>query len=317
MQRMFVKRKKVVPHLLVDSQAPLLEVRNLSIEFKEYRRGLHETRATVIKELDIVVQKGEILAVVGASGSGKTLLASAILGLLPENAFLQGNIKFKGVEITEENIESFRGQHITLIPQSINALNPLKKTGKQVNANFHQIFNRLQLSEQAGNYYPFQLSGGMARRVLAASAFASSAELIIADEPTPGLDPVALKETIHFLKELSTEGRGIILITHDIETALLIADRIAVFYGGQVVEITRASSFTGQGKELRHPYTKALWKALPQNGFIPLPGHHPLLEDNYKGCSFHQRCPVARSDCASKNPEAQLFDEEMVRCLYA
>ncbi len=227
----------------------------------------------VIKKLNITIHEGEIVAVVGASGSGKSLLANAILGILPDHAITHGTLLYKG-----ENIkEVLRGKEISIIPQSIHSLNPLMKTGKQVQGVIHQsdrkvvqqdIFERVGLPEDAENKYPFELSGGMARRVLAAAAMVSPAELIIADEPTPGLDPKVLKETISLLKQLAREGKGIMFISHDIDTALTIADKVVVFYKGETIESADAAAFSGKGERLRHPYSKALWNRLPRNEFF-------------------------------------------------
>ncbi|MBA4601835.1 ABC transporter ATP-binding protein [Thermoactinomyces mirandus] len=319
------QKEEPLPDLLEKDQ-PLLEVKDLSLSFRQYREGLRETDLQVISKLDITLYKKEIVAVVGASGSGKSLLASAILGLLPENAFLRGTINFKGKPLSPERQEHLRGEEISLIPQSVSALDPLMKTGKQVQAVIkgknkkavqQEIFDKVGLPSKTSNSYPFELSGGMVRRVLAATSLASSADLIIADEPTPGLDPFALKETVNYIKQLAENGKGVIFITHDIETALKIADKVAVFYAGQTVEIAKVENFCGSGENLRHPYTKALWNALPQNGFVPLPGSQPLLSEVAEGCIFHPRCPVKTDLCKKKQPESKSKNGEMVRCFYA
>lgn len=318
MLNFFKKSSNVCENL--DSSAPLLEVRNLSLSFHQYRKGLKETTIHVIRNLDLQLHSGEIVAIVGASGSGKSLLANAILGLLPVNSLISGSIRFMGEPLTEDTLHHIRGDHISLVPQSIHALNPFLKTGKQVDckpAAKTAILQRLQLPVETEKLYPFELSGGMARRVLVASAFASTAKLIIADEPTPGLDPFALGEMANYFKELAHEGRGIMFITHDIETALLIADRIAILYAGEIVEVANARSFTENGELLRHPYTKALWNALPQNGFIPLKGHHPSIEELLTGCSFQPRCAQATEECLHQHPPSKMIGKEMVRCFYA
>ncbi len=263
------------------------------------------------------------MAIVGASGSGKSLLANAILGLLPENSKVEGSMRFMGVELTDGNLDQLRGKHIALIPQSINALDPLMKTGKQIyrgkciNHERRNIYDKLHLAREVSEYYPFELSGGMARRVLAATAMIGTAELIIADEPTPGLDPDSLNEMIKSIQELSSGGKGIIFITHDIETAIKIANKVAVLYGGRIVEITNSINFEGNGERLLHPYTKALWHALPQNGFVPLQGHQPYADEITSGCIFHPRCPISTEQCKEKQPKERIIYETMVRCNYA
>lgn len=259
---------------------PLLEVKDFSLTFRHYGKGLHETELEAINKLDLTIHQGEIVAVLGASGSGKSLLANAILGVLPENAITKGTLNYKGKALSMEKQIALRGKEISLIPQSVNALDPLMKTGKQVQAVIkgknkqaiqQAIFQKVGLPESTGDRYPFELSGGMARRVLAATAMVSGANLVIADEPTPGLDPVALHDTIKHMKQLAADGKGIMFITHDIEVALQLADKIAVFYAGQTIEIAHADDFSGKGENLRHPYTKALWNALPKNDFMALP----------------------------------------------
>lgn len=256
----------------------MLEVENFSLNFKTFDRGLRERDLKVVKNFNLSVQKGEIVAILGESGSGKSLLANAILGLLPLNAEVSGTLLFKGEPLTPKRHSILRGKEISLIPQTVNALDPLMKTGKQVQGSItgsnkkdvqRKIFEKVGLSSTAGEYYPFELSGGMARRVLVSTAMISDASLIIADEPTPGLDPKVLQETVRHIRELADNGKGILFITHDVEVALEIADRIAVFHEGETVEIADAVDFSGEGENLRHSYTKALWNALPKNEFSP------------------------------------------------
>lgn len=255
----------------------LLEVRDFSLSFRHYKKGLHETNMQVIRNLTMTIHKGEIVAIVGASGSGKSLLANAILGILPNHAIQKGTLNYKGSPLTRKRQVQLRGREISLIPQSVNALDPLMKVAKQVQAVIRDgnkqaiqegIFQELGLPIEAGDKYPFELSGGMARRVLAAIAMLIDAELIIADEPTPGLDPEVLHETVTLIKELGRDGKGVMFITHDIETALKIADKVAVFNKGKIVEIADVQDFSGRGKKLKHPYTRTLWNALPANDFI-------------------------------------------------
>ncbi|MBD2867297.1 ATP-binding cassette domain-containing protein [Paenibacillus arenilitoris] len=258
---------------------PLLEVKDFTLQFKQYGRGLKQIETRVISGFTLDVHAGEIVAVVGASGSGKSLLAHAILGILPSNAATGGSLKFKGEELSQSLKERLRGKEISLIPQSVSYLDPLMTTGKQIESPLRKaanavksVMNRFQLGDDAKNKYPFQLSGGMARRVLIGTALTSGAELVIADEPTPGLHKSMVDETLGSLKELAALGRGVLMITHDIDLAFVVADRIAVFNKGLTVEVADAKAFEASPDNVKHPYSKALWHALPQNGFHSVRG---------------------------------------------
>lgn len=150
-----------------------------------------------------------------------------------------------------------------------------------------------------------------------ATAALSGAKLIIADEPTPGLHEEVLQETLAHFKELAGEGKGVLLITHDLESALAIADRIAVFYAGTTVEIAPAEDFHRDGHRLRHPYSRALWQALPQNGFVPIPGHQPHPGNLPAGCLFAPRCDQATAECKSTRPKMRMVRGGLVRCFHA
>ncbi len=186
------------------------------------------------------------------SGSGKSLLAHAVMGLLPENASISGEISYKGKVLSQKDKEALRGKEMALVPQSVSYLDPLMKVGTQVRGTKadkeiikaqREIFRRFHLDEKTEQLYPFQLSGGMARRVLVSTAVLSGADVIIADEPTPGLDLEMALEALKIFRELADEGKAVILITHDIDLAFNIADRIAVFYAGTTVEMADAKDF--------------------------------------------------------------------------
>ncbi|ASN06947.1 ABC transporter ATP-binding protein [Virgibacillus necropolis] len=318
--------KDVDSRAVEDENPPLFEVENFSLAFRQFRGGFQETTVEVISKLDLTINEGEIVAVVGASGSGKSLLANAILGVLPENAILNGTLKYKGVNLTPKKQIRLRGKEISLIPQSVNALDPLMKAGKQVQtvikrkqkkAIQRDIFQKMGLSTRAAKRYPFELSGGMARRVLASTAMVSGARLVIADEPTPGLDEHVLNETINHMKQLAVAGKGIMFITHDIGSALRVADKIVVFYAGQTVEVARVEDFKGKGENLRHPYTKALWNALPQNDFTPIEGSQPPVGNVTLGCVFEGRCSIASELCTKKQPNSRIVNGGIVRCFHA
>ncbi|WP_309121776.1 ABC transporter ATP-binding protein [Paenibacillus sp.] len=289
----------------------ILEVNDLSIAFKQYAGGLRQRTHQVISRLNLSMNEGEIVAVVGASGSGKSLLAHAVLGILPDHATVSGTIRFAGEELTPKRQAALRGKELALVPQSINFLDPLMRVGTQVRTSVRtgdpvaaqrNVFERYRLKPETEKLFPFQLSGGMARRALVSMAVVSGARVIIADEPTPGLDPAALTQALGYFRELADQGAAVMLITHDIEAALAIADKIAVFYAGTTVEIAPAADFSGNGERLRHPYTEALWRALPQNEFLPLPGDQPSSENLPPGCPFEPRCDKATSECAWKPP---------------
>lgn len=303
----------------------MLTVNDLSISFTQYEKGMRQKNLKVISNLDITINPGKILAIVGSSGSGKSLLAHAILGILPQNALVTGSIKYKGEELTQKLQNKLRGNEITLIPQSVNYLDPLMRVGAQARSSRNKdalekqksIFKRYSLHSKVESLFPFQLSGGMARRVLVASAVVDGAKLVIADEPTPGLHPDVVKETLGHLRELADNGCGVMLITHDIGTAINVADDIAVFYAGTTLEVAPVSDFTGKGELLRHPYTKALWNALPQNGFIPITGFQPSHSKTHSGCIFHSRCTTKNHICLEKQPEMRELRNGRVRCNHA
>ena len=306
---------------------PILSVKDLGISFSQYTKGLRRRDLQVITNLDVDLYEGEILAVVGSSGSGKSLLAHAILGILPDNATTEGDIIYKGKKLNSKEKEKLRGNEIAFIPQSVNFLDPLMKVSKQVKISIknkekanklqRNIFNKYKLDNKVDEFYPFELSGGMARKVLLSTALVSDCKVIIADEPTPGLDEEALNEALKDFRNIADSGCAILMITHDIEAALKIADKIAVFYAGTTLEVANVSDFKGDGKNLRHPYSKALFNALPQNGFKPIQGTQPMPHELPKGCLFQDRCECVSKECRVVRPNAKVIRDGMVRCLNA
>lgn len=312
------------------SKEPILKVKDLGISFSQYTNGLVRGDLNVIRNLDIELYEGEILAVVGSSGSGKSLLAHAILGILPDNACTQGDIIYKGEILDEKRKEKLRGDEIVLIPQSVNYLDPLKKVGKQIKISIKDkdkktqdeivdnLFKKYNLDKKVKNYYPFQLSGGMARKVLLSTALASDSKVIIADEPTPGLDEESLNEVLKDFRDIADSGRAILMITHDIMAALKIADKVAIFYAGSTLEIANTSDFKQKEVELRHPYTKALYKALPNHDFVPIDDKtQPLPNELPKGCVFSDRCPLKDKNCENQAPKIREIRNGKVRCIHA
>jgi peptide/nickel transport system ATP-binding protein len=177
-----------------------------------------------------------------------------------------------------------------------------------------EIFQRYNLKPDVEIMFPHELSGGMTRRVLVSTAVISSSKLIIADEPTPGLDEKTLNETLNHFKDLANKGCAVILITHDIEAALKISDKIAVFYAGTVLEVANVADFQNDGANLRHPYTRALWNALPQNKFQAIKGHQPMLDEVIDGCIFYERCSKKNDLCSKGIPQFRRVNGGVVRC---
>ena len=268
----------------------LLTVEGLTVAFEMYDDAVgfwaaRRVRREVLHDLTVSVHQGEVLAVVGASGSGKTVLADALLGLYESNAEVTGHIWFDGAECDAGALASLRGHGISLVPQGVDSLDPLMRVGEQVQgvprgrtraerrADYEarvyrqrELFEAYGLAPEVADLYPHQLSGGMARRVLLMCALMDTPKLIIADEPTPGLD---LDLAVHALDDLRTfaDGSGgVLLITHDLELALRVADRVAVFRDGTVVEETSVASFADPSL-LRHPFSRALWHAMPEHDF--------------------------------------------------
>lgn len=261
----------------------MLEVCDMYLSFARYRGLLKRNWLPVLNGVNCQVKKGELVALIGASGAGKSLLAHAVLGILPRTARVSAHMTFEGQSLTVQLQKSLRGKRIALVPQAITYLDPTARANRQVAwaaqsahattkesaigtaAQARNELLRYGLPETAHARYPHQLSGGMARRVLTAIATVSNADLLIADEPTSGLDPEVCHMALSHLRTLADEGRGVLVITHDLDSVRHVANRIVVMQGGRTVE-TLDSQIFAQGKA-QHPFTQALYRALPQNGF--------------------------------------------------
>lgn len=306
----------------------LLVIRNLSISYLS-RQG--KVRAN--RNISLDLEAGQTLALIGESGCGKSTLALGLLRLLPDNALISGEIRFKDIELLGLDAESMRpllGREMALIPQDSGAcLNPVLRSGRQLAEalQLHRlltarearkqamsVFEDLQLPqpERSFGYYPHQLSGGMKQRILAALGLAGKPSLLIADEPTRGLDAVARFEAAENLMNFSREtDLAILLITHDLRLACRLSDKIAVMYAGEIVELGSSMEVL---KEPRHPYTAALLASLPGPAMKAIPGGSPDLMNIAPGCSFFPRCSRARKECALKAPIWQAVSGRQVRC---
>lgn len=252
----------------------LLEVNGLRVGFTMYRSFYRRATGWAVDGLDACAEAGQVLGVVGASGSGKSLLAHAIMGLLPYNARIDGSMTYDGRPLTPERARALRGSEFALIPQSISYLDPLMRVRRQLltgaepgAAELDEIAERFELGRADLDKFPFQLSGGMARRVLLATAMLSTARLIIADEPTPGLSVDLAERMLADFRAMADEGRCLIVISHDVDLISAVADRVLILNRGRMIAEMPAREFMDPDHYDNGPYAAGLWRALPQNDF--------------------------------------------------
>ncbi|MFF7334550.1 ABC transporter ATP-binding protein [Streptomyces sp. NPDC090306] len=301
----------------------LLEVRDLQVEFHT-REGV----AKAVNGVNYAVDAGETLAVLGESGSGKSVTAQAVMGILdiPPGRIAGGEILFNGrdlLKLKEEERRKIRGAEMAMIFQdALSSLNPVLSVGDQLGEMFTvhrgmsrkegrakavELMDRVRIpaAQERVRQYPHQFSGGMRQRIMIAMAMALEPALIIADEPTTALDVTVQAQVMDLLAELQREyNMGLILITHDLGVVADVADRIAVMYAGRIVESAPVHDIY---KAPAHPYTKGLLDSIPrldQKGqdLYAIKGLPPNLLHIPKGCSFHPRCPMAQDICRSVDP---------------
>jgi oligopeptide/dipeptide ABC transporter ATP-binding protein len=284
--------------------------------------------ARPLDDVGFALAPGEILGIVGESGAGKSLTAMAVMGLLPliGGRIDGGAVWFDGVDLArlpEEDYRRLRGRRIALIMQNpMTSLDPITRVGEQIDqvsrlhmgldriaarARSIELMGQLKIPEPAAvhDLYPHQLSGGMKQRAVIAMALAADPELIVADEPTTALDVTVQAQIIQLLVELVRDrGLSLMLITHDMGVVAQACDRVAVMYGGRVVERGPVQAIFAQP---RHPYTKALIGCIPRAGMAPgalkgIPGTVPSVSRYPSGCRFHPRCPQAQPLCQETVP---------------
>ena len=284
-----------------------------------------------VRGVELALERGETLGIVGESGCGKTMTALALMGLLPEGARVEGKIRFDGVDLlagSEDDWCRIRGNRIAMVFQEpMSSLNPLHPVGRQVAESLilHRRLSRIDARresqrlldlvgiEDAGrrlNHYPHQLSGGQRQRVMIAIALANEPDLLIADEPTTALDVTIQKQILDLIGELVRElGMGLILISHDLAVIANTVARIVVMYGGAVVESAPTRELFAH---LSHPYTQGLLSGIPQVGrgarrtgrrLRSIPGAVPDLSALPAGCTFADRCDLAEAACRRSVPE--------------
>ncbi|MEU1577179.1 ABC transporter ATP-binding protein [Streptomyces collinus] len=303
---------------------PVLSVRGLSVRF--LMPGGRRVAAVTDARFDVA--PGECLALIGESGCGKSVLASALLGLLPGNAQTAGSALLGDLDLLTAGertlARTVRGRLIGLVPQSPAAhLTPVRTVRSQLEETVAALTatrGRAALraaaeaaAERAAfpaghlDRHPHQLSGGLAQRAATALALVGDAPLLLADEPTTGLDRDLVDRTADELRRHVDDpgrggrGRALLMITHDLAAAERIADRVAVMYAGRIVELADAAAFFGSPGP-RHPYSRGLLQALPDRAFSPIPGMPPELGDLPAGCAFAARCDRATDTCATEPP---------------
>lgn len=316
------------------TSVPVLSLEGVSLDFR-HRQG----RVKVLEDVSLAVGKGEILGIVGESGSGKSVLSYAVMSLLDAAAEITaGKIVFQGSDLVADPAyaRSLRGREMSMIFQSPRtALNPIRKVGHQVEdvimrhegvsrtiarKRAREALERVHIADVERRYhaYPFELSGGLCQRVLIAMALACKPYLLIADEPTTGLDVTTQAVVMDLIRTLARDnGMAVLLITHDLAVAGEYCDRIAVMHAGHVVETAPAETIL---KAPRHPYTKLLVAATPTpttriDDLVGIPGQMPDLRGALLPCRFAGRCDRHAAACdQGPLPVDTLAPGHTVRC---
>lgn len=293
----------------------------------------------VIDKLSLSLACGETLGVVGESGCGKSMLASAIMGLVSEpGKVTAGSIRFRGKELVgmrQKELRKLRGSELSMIFQEpMTSLNPLMSCGRQIVETIlaHEKVSRAEAKARALEMLtavgiprvekvfaeiPAQLSGGMRQRVMIAMALVCNPSLLICDEPTTALDVSVQAQILALIRKLQREkGTSVIFISHDMGVISEMSDRVAVMYAGQVVEYAPAADLF---EKPMHPYTVGLQAAIPRiederESLESISGNVPMLYELPKGCIFSPRCPYATERCKAERPEPTSVDGRMVRC---
>ena len=313
--------------------APLLEVRDLVVEYS----GDH-SNVLAVDRVSLRLMPGEFLAVVGESGCGKSTLCFAIAQLLiPPAEIVAGSVLFHGrdlVQMREGQLRHLRWREYSVVMQSaMNALNPVMTVGAQlmdaIAAHQHmaakaarrraaEVLRLVGIDPLHLASYPHQLSGGMRQRAMIAMALVFTPSLIIMDEPTSALDVVAQRSLMSQIVTLQKQLRfAVIFVTHDMSLVSHFADRLAIMYAGQVIELGATDVLFSDPK---HPYSQGLLQAFPsisgpKQQLLGIPGSPPDLRNPPRGCRFHPRCPMVMDRCQAEEPAAvNLPDRDLVRC---
>ncbi|BET21345.1 ABC transporter ATP-binding protein [Solobacterium moorei] len=317
------------------SQNTVLEIKDLEVELLSEKGPL-----PVIDKVNLSIKEGEIVGIVGESGCGKSMLASAIMNLLNSPAKIaDGTIFYAGQDMTTLSLREFqriRGKDISMIFQEpMTSLNPLMKVGKQIEEAIkaHEKVSNTELKERAiaairdvgipqpekvYHDIPSRLSGGMRQRIMIAMALVCHPKLLICDEPTTALDVTIQAQILRLIKKLRDEtNTAVIFISHDMGVIYQMVDRVVVMYAGQFVESAPCKKLF---EKPLHPYTIGLQNAIPQinkqqSSLQDIPGSVPMLDNLPEGCLFAPRCPFAKGECFTKKVNLKYYDDHSVRCL--
>ena len=318
----------------MEEKSGFLSVEDLTICYHAYDDVVH-----AVNHIDITLEEGETLGLVGETGAGKTTTALGIMGLLPKRTseVVSGRILFRGkdlLRLSEKELCSIRGSQIAMIFQDpMTSLNPLQKVGDQI-AEVLQLHRTLSREETAKKVdeimesvglpaarkedYPHQFSGGMKQRIVIAIALACNPSLLIADEPTTALDVTIQAQILHMIDELKRDlDTSMILITHDLGIVVEMCNKVAIMYAGEIVE---AGTVEDIYEDRRHPYTIGLFNSVPnleddRDRLTPINGLMPDPTDLPKGCRFHPRCPFATEQCGCEQPpNIEVAPGHSVRC---
>ena len=298
----------------------ILEIKNLNISFQ-----LEDELARAVHGVDLTLEKGKVLGIVGESCCGKSVTAMSIMKLLPSNAIIEsGEILYNGINLlnlSAKEMQKIRGSKISLIPQDpLTSLNPLYTVGEQIieTIEYHRGISRKEATqiaietlrsvkipepENRLNDYPHQFSGGMRQRAIIAMSLCCNPDLIIADEPTTALDVTVQAQILDLIKQLQAErGTSLIFITQDLGVIAEFCNHVAVMYAGRIVEYAQVEDIF---KNPLHPYTKGLLESLPspdKEVLNVIPGQPPAITENLSGCVFHPRCPYRMEICDKVDP---------------
>ncbi|RQW80995.1 MAG: ABC transporter ATP-binding protein [Methanothrix sp.] len=310
----------------------------LSVEHLESQFVTEDGIVKAVDDVSFEIANNETLGLVGESGCGKTVLALSILRLLSENTKTRGIIRYRGrdlLQLSEDDLMAIRGREIAQIFQNpLSSLNPVLTVGFQISEPFmlHQGLKRkaarikavemlervrIPLPEERAREYPHEFSGGMRQRAMIAMGLACKPSLIIADEPTRGLDVTIQAQVVELMKELIKEScASMLIITHDLSLAAELCDKIAVMYSGEILEYAGIQDFF---RKPAHPYSKCFLESLPARGMKPIRGISPSLIDPPPGCRFCPRCDHAREECKHVHPDLMKVKEgQYARChIYA